>query len=133
MYTTTFPCHECARHIVAAGIAEVIYLEPYPKSGIKYLFHDSIDVDPTAIDDKRVAFHTFVGVAPPRYLEFFTVGTRDRKNDEGYLEKVDVKIQPPSLPYYTPTPKLAIAAETAQLGLFSEFVEHLLAERPNHQ
>jgi cytidine deaminase len=32
MYTTTFPCHDCARHIVAAGIKRVAYVEPYPKS-----------------------------------------------------------------------------------------------------
>jgi deoxycytidylate deaminase len=28
LYTTTFPCHMCAKHIVAAGISEVIFLEP---------------------------------------------------------------------------------------------------------
>jgi cytidine deaminase len=32
LYATTFPCHECARHIVAAGIRKVVYIEPYPKS-----------------------------------------------------------------------------------------------------
>ena len=32
LYTTTFPCHNCAKHIIAAGIARVVYVEPYPKS-----------------------------------------------------------------------------------------------------
>lgn len=32
LYTTTYPCHNCGRHIVAAGIKRVVYLEPYPKS-----------------------------------------------------------------------------------------------------
>lgn len=32
LLTTTFPCHMCAKHIVAAGIEEVVFLEPYPKS-----------------------------------------------------------------------------------------------------
>ena len=32
MYVTTFPCHNCAKHIIAAGLQRVIYLEPYPKS-----------------------------------------------------------------------------------------------------
>src|SRR5579871_385409 len=32
LYTTTFPCHECARHIVAASIRQVVYIDPYPKS-----------------------------------------------------------------------------------------------------
>ncbi|MFD2579396.1 deaminase [Novosphingobium colocasiae] len=26
LYTTTFPCHNCARHIVAAGITRVVFL-----------------------------------------------------------------------------------------------------------
>ena len=29
LYCTTFPCHECAKHIVAAGIERVVYVEPY--------------------------------------------------------------------------------------------------------
>jgi deoxycytidylate deaminase len=28
LYTTTFPCHNCTRHIIAAGISKVIYIEP---------------------------------------------------------------------------------------------------------
>src|SRR5205823_8721516 len=27
MYVTTFPCHLCARHIVAAGIKRLVYIE----------------------------------------------------------------------------------------------------------
>ena len=30
LYTTTFPCAQCARQIVYAGIGEVVYVEPYP-------------------------------------------------------------------------------------------------------
>ena len=30
LYTTTFPCAQCARQIVYAGISEVVYIEPYP-------------------------------------------------------------------------------------------------------
>ncbi|MDN3612645.1 hypothetical protein QWZ16_23945 [Vibrio ostreicida] len=26
-----FPCHNCAKHIVASGIKRVVYVEPYPK------------------------------------------------------------------------------------------------------
>lgn len=41
LFCTTFPCHNCAKHIVAAGIREVIYIEPYPKSRVAALlgFH----------------------------------------------------------------------------------------------
>ncbi|WP_237334059.1 dCMP deaminase family protein, partial [Vibrio anguillarum] len=30
LYCTTFPCHNCAKHIVASGIKRVVYVEPYP-------------------------------------------------------------------------------------------------------
>lgn len=30
IYTTTFPCGQCARQIVYSGINEVVYIEPYP-------------------------------------------------------------------------------------------------------
>ena len=32
LYCTTFPCHNCTKHILAAGIRRVVYIEPYPKS-----------------------------------------------------------------------------------------------------
>ena len=37
LYSTTFPCRECARHIVAAGIERVVFIEPYPKSKVEQL------------------------------------------------------------------------------------------------
>ena len=46
MYVTTFPCHNCARHIVVAGIHEVYYIEPYPKSLALELHFDSITTNP---------------------------------------------------------------------------------------
>lgn len=32
LYATMYPCHNCARHIVAAGIRKVIYIERYGES-----------------------------------------------------------------------------------------------------
>ena len=32
LFCTTFPCHICAKHIIATGISNVYFLEPYPKS-----------------------------------------------------------------------------------------------------
>jgi deoxycytidylate deaminase len=29
LFSTTFPCHNCAKHIVAAGVRRVVYIEPY--------------------------------------------------------------------------------------------------------
>lgn len=71
----TFPCHNCAKHIVASGIREVIYIEPYPKSQVAALFSDSIALDrkPTA---NQVAFSSFVGFAPTRFADFFQLPKR---------------------------------------------------------
>jgi cytidine deaminase len=46
MYVTTFPCHGCAKHIIAAGIMRVVYLEPYPKSRAELLHQEEIALDP---------------------------------------------------------------------------------------
>ena len=40
LYVTTFPCHECARHIVWSGINRVVFIEPYPKSLVEELYRD---------------------------------------------------------------------------------------------
>jgi deoxycytidylate deaminase len=32
LYCTTFPCHNCAKHIVSAGLKRVVFVEPYSKS-----------------------------------------------------------------------------------------------------
>jgi deoxycytidylate deaminase len=47
LVVTTFPCHYCARHIVAAGIDEVQFIEPYPKSQALGLHADAIQQETT--------------------------------------------------------------------------------------
>ena len=77
LYSTTFPCHMCARHIMAAGISEVIYIEPYPKSLAKDLYEHMICVDDDdAADENAVKFRPFVGVAPRRFIDMFQAGVR---------------------------------------------------------
>ena len=44
LYTTTFPCHHCARHILAAGIARVVFISPYAKSLALSLHSDALVV-----------------------------------------------------------------------------------------
>lgn len=79
LYTTTFPCHECTRHVIAAGIRRVIYIEPYPKSLAARLHDDAIAIDPDDPPEGKVIFVPFVGIAPRRYLEFFTPSIGARK------------------------------------------------------
>jgi cytidine deaminase len=64
MFITTFPCHLCARHIVAAGISTVIYIEPYAKSLAAELYPDSISVDGDKQHGKQIPFTPFVGISP---------------------------------------------------------------------
>jgi cytidine deaminase len=39
---TTFPCHECAKLIIGAGISRVVYVEPYPKSRVAQMYETEI-------------------------------------------------------------------------------------------
>jgi deoxycytidylate deaminase len=71
LYSTTFPCHNCARHIVAAGIANVFYIEPYEKSLALDLHADAIVSDPDEAESTKVRFLHFDGVAPRQYQELF--------------------------------------------------------------
>jgi cytidine deaminase len=84
MYVTTFPCHNCAKHIIAAGIRRVVYLEPYPKSRAELLHREELNMDAAdgkATDD-RVAFGGFTGVAPRQYARLYGMSARGEKNGE---------------------------------------------------
>ncbi|WP_418318305.1 anti-phage dCTP deaminase [Piscinibacter sakaiensis] len=82
LFCTTFPCHICARHIVASGIVEVMFIEPYEKSRTGELYSDSISVEPAEPSPNRANFRSFVGVAPRRYMDFFSMAS-ERKTKEG--------------------------------------------------
>lgn len=69
LYSTTYPCHNCAKHIIAAGIKRVVYVEPYPKSKA-YEFHsDSLSHN----DSNKVLFEPFVGVGPRSFFNLFSM------------------------------------------------------------
>jgi len=74
LFGTTFPCHNCAKHIVASGIDRVVFIEPYPKSQALPLNGDSITLD--SKDQNKVAFCNFVGISPMRYRDIFEKGKR---------------------------------------------------------
>ena len=88
MYTTTYPCHSCARHIVAAGISKVYFIEPYEKSLAAELHDDSIaqeTISDSGADvpaNGRVSFLHFEGVAPRKFLKLFHV-SESRKDGRG--------------------------------------------------
>lgn len=91
LFCTTYPCHNCARHIVASGIKEVYYIEPYVKS-LCLTLHEDTMTERDDINDK-VKLLIFDGISPNRYLSFFT-NFAERKRD-GILVKRDLKIAQP--------------------------------------
>ncbi|WP_321788090.1 anti-phage dCTP deaminase [Paraburkholderia sp. J94] len=111
MFVTTFPCHYCARHIVAAGVDEVQFIEPYPKSRALSLHGDAIVTDGTewqapsetvhnASDGKGhpppyVLFRPFTGVAPRLYKRAF-LKDRELKDSAGKMSfgDSDASIRP---------------------------------------
>lgn len=97
LYVTTFPCHECTRHVIAAGLMRVVYIEPYPKSLASRLHDDSIAIDPDDRPEGKVIFTPFVGIAPRRYLELFSPAPDVRKRNG-----IVAQPQPDNLPKSVP-------------------------------
>ena len=69
LYCTTFPCHNCTKHILAAGIKRVVYMEPYPKSKAKDLHQNEIEIEKET--PGRLSFVPFLGISPYRYSDIF--------------------------------------------------------------
>lgn len=99
LYCTTFPCHGCARHIIAAGISEVVFIEPYPKSLTGQLYEGEIETANKPLSDaerthlERVRFRPFHGVAPILYQRVFAY--RDRKDEYGTIATWDPRVATP--------------------------------------
>lgn len=113
LYTTTFPCHNCARHTVAAGVKRIVYIEPYPKSEALALHGDAIchvgDDSSSHDARKRIIMAPFLGIAPRRYDDLFAMVRADgtvlaRKADDGSMLNL-----PPPVESRTRSPMLPIA------------------------
>lgn len=123
LYTTTFPCHDCAKHIVAAGIARVVYNEPYRKSLVQELYPDSVAVDPADDCGGRVRFEPFVGVAPRRYADLFGLSPFKRKSTDGSWLRWRPSEATPRLPDLTGTKVARLAAEEEEVRLFVDSLQ----------
>lgn len=90
LFCTTYPCHNCAKHIISSGIKQVVYVEPYPKSKAYEMHADSIRTDELG-DATKILFIPFVGVGPRQFINFFSlslsVGERIRRKVKGGSEK----------------------------------------------
>ena len=74
LYCTTFPCHNCTKHLLAAGLSIVIFMEPYPKSKAKELHEHEVEIEQHSTE--RVSFMPFIGISPFRYRDIFEKGRR---------------------------------------------------------
>jgi deoxycytidylate deaminase len=96
MYVTTFPCHNCAKHIIAAGLRKVVYLEPYPKSRADFLHREEISLE--SIDGKeevdKVVFSAFSGIAPRQYRQLFNMSERKENRLLGWESARPLKSPP---------------------------------------
>lgn len=83
VYSTTFPCHNCAKHIIAAGISRVVFIEPYLKSRAFAFHEEAIEMGYPMLsqselideqeDKKKVRFEPFFGVGPRRFFDLFSI------------------------------------------------------------
>jgi deoxycytidylate deaminase len=107
LFCTTFPCHMCAKHIVATGLSKVIFLEPYPKSLASELHPDSLLIEGADrgayAEYPAVQFEHFFGITPRRYQELFHRGKR--KDEDGnfipYMNGTPSPIVDIKVPFYT--------------------------------
>jgi cytidine deaminase len=117
LYTTTFPCHDCTKHIVAAGIMRVVFIEPYTKSLTSQLFSDSVAIDEPGKSGK-VEFSPFIGVLPRRYADIFRMHS-ERKSGDGLWKQWKPQDARPVLGDYVAPPEARIITENFEVGHFN--------------
>lgn len=102
LYCTTFPCHNCAKHIIAAGIQRVVYIEPYDKSKAPDFHQDSVTFEQSASQDGKVVFEPFVGIGPRKFFDLFSINLSsgyviERKDDQGNAKEWEHRAAKPRL------------------------------------
>ncbi|MDP1862482.1 MAG: anti-phage dCTP deaminase [Thiobacillus sp.] len=93
LFCSTYPCHNCAKHIIASGIQQVIYIEPYPKSKAHKMHSDAIRLPEEKKEITKVLFAPFVGVGPRLFANLFSLslstGEKIRRKKPGTYEKAE--------------------------------------------
>lgn len=113
LYCTTFPCHNCTKHIIASGIERVVYMEPYPKSRAKDLHQNEIEIESESRG--RVSFVPFLGISPYRYRDIFQKGKR--KGEGGIAKRWVLDSPSPLIEALNPTyPDLEIVEYSKLFG-----------------
>ncbi|MBC2808060.1 dCMP deaminase (plasmid) [Rhizobium ruizarguesonis] len=128
IYCTTFPCHMCAKHIVASGLARVVFLEPYPKSLTSDLHSDAVKIEGMSRSAygrfPSVEFAPFFGITPRRYREFFSRNKRKSGADfESYRKGTPHPMIKNDIAKY-------LELETAAIGVLASSIQGLLSKLP---
>lgn len=108
LFVTTFPCHNCAKHIISAGIEKVVFVEPYPKSKALMMHEDSITQKwegQEYTEQNKLIFEPFVGVGARSFVNLFSMSLGSgrklkRKSKEGYVLSWNAKTAELRLPMY---------------------------------
>ncbi len=110
IFVTTFPCHNCAKHIVAAGIDKIVYIEPYEKSLAVVLHEDAVYTEDQGEGaERKVAFLHYDGVSPRKYMKvFWRVG--ERKHEGKMIEFNPKSAIPVVSEFWDAYPEFEIAA-----------------------
>lgn len=125
LYCTTFPCHNCAKHIIVAGIGQVVYVEPYPKSKALEFHNESVTMGEVNPPDKpkNVLFRPFVGIGPRRFFDLFSMRLTSsyelRRKDDATGEKRDWDMKNSRLRIQM-LPSSYLDLELRAAGLFDE-------------
>lgn len=94
IYVTTFPCHNCAKHLIAAGIKRIVYIEPYAKSKAFELSGDALSFSKS--DPSKVSVEHFVGISPKRYRDIFEK-SKKRRDDQNRIKRWQFDVPTPMI------------------------------------
>jgi deoxycytidylate deaminase len=98
LFCTTFPCHLCAKSIIAAGIKRVVYVEPYPKSKAPELYPEAFGKNPSA----EFTVSPFMGIGARLFFDLFSVFTSigreiERKDQKGkIIDNPEIRLRLPT-------------------------------------
>ena len=135
LYCTTFPCHNCAKHLIAAGIEKVIYVEPYPKSRALQFYKEEICESAFYSTEQveKVEFAPFVGVGPRKFFDLFSTRLSSgyvvkRKRGDGKITNWSKENASPRL---NMTPIDYFQKEAIAVDIFSRIIEEIDKENGN--
>lgn len=130
LFCTTFPCHNCAKHIIGAGVDKVYFIEPYPKSKALEFHSESIK---TGIQETKETnqtftyFEPFIGIGPRKFFDLFSMNsgsgrTIKRKDADGNTIEWNPKTSKPKVQLF---PISYIEREEQSANIYNNLIKSL--------